>query len=281
MAEYPALPLFTDAFISDTIHLNAEQTGAYLMLLMVAWRSPDCALPDDDILLARFSRMEKRKWMAHKDVIMSFWTKRDDGKYIQKRLVDERNFADAKRDSAIQAGRASALKRKERHSTTVATERQREGNHPTPTYKKDITNVISKKNTPLKKPDDVSQNVWDGFLIQRKAKKSPVTKLVLAGIRREAEKAGWSMDAALQEICLRGWQGFKAEWVQQTKGISHGKKYTSDDALREVLAEIEADYAPGPPVFCDAGKIRENAGRIENFDEGNDRGFAGLSPPRN
>jgi hypothetical protein len=36
MSEFPCLPLFTDAFIADTGHLGAIETGAYLMLLMVA-----------------------------------------------------------------------------------------------------------------------------------------------------------------------------------------------------------------------------------------------------
>ena len=55
MAEFPALPLFTDALLGDTTHLDATEFGAYLLMLIVAWRSPDCALPDDDRYLARKS----------------------------------------------------------------------------------------------------------------------------------------------------------------------------------------------------------------------------------
>ena len=90
MAEYPALPLFTDAFIRDTTHLTAAQTGAYLMLLMTAWRAPDCSLPDDDKLLARIARMDGRAWVANKSVVMSFWKKDDKRRWVQRRLVDER-----------------------------------------------------------------------------------------------------------------------------------------------------------------------------------------------
>jgi uncharacterized protein YdaU (DUF1376 family) len=132
MAEYPVLPIFTDAFISDTAHLTAAQTGAYLMLLMCAWRTKDCRLPYNDDQLCRFARMDKRTWRANKDVILSFWEKTDDGHIIQKRLIDERKFADDRRDRAVQAGNASALKRKERHSTGVAPELQLKGNYPLP-----------------------------------------------------------------------------------------------------------------------------------------------------
>jgi uncharacterized protein YdaU (DUF1376 family) len=149
MAEFPALPIFTDAFISDTLHLNAAQTGAYFMLLMVAWRTKDCCLPDDDNQLARFARMDKRSWMVNREVILSFWKYNNDGHLIQKRLLDERKHAEVRRDHAIRAGHASALKRKERHSTDAITERQPKGNNPKPNpypIEKETTNVVSKKN---------------------------------------------------------------------------------------------------------------------------------------
>lgn len=132
MAEFPALPIFTDAFIADTLHLNALQTGAYFMLLMVAWRTKECALPDDDDRLAAFARLDKRTWLKNRDVILSFWHRNNAGHLYQKRLTDERKLAEDRRNQAVQAGRASALKRKERHSTDVITEGQQNANYPKP-----------------------------------------------------------------------------------------------------------------------------------------------------
>jgi hypothetical protein len=63
------------------------------------------------------------------------------------------------------------------------------------------------------RPDDVSEQVWADFLTIRKSKKAPLTASALQGIRREAQKAGWSLQDALRECCVRGWQGFKADWV--------------------------------------------------------------------
>ena len=61
----------------------------------------------------------------------------------------------------------------------------------------------------------MAHEVWDGFLTVRKAKKAPVTQAAMAGIEREARKAGWSLNAALTECCARGWAGFKADWVNK------------------------------------------------------------------
>lgn len=133
MAEYPALPLFTDAFIADTMHLTTAQVGAYLLILMTAWRSSDCAVPDDDVYLARICRMDKRTWAANKDVIRAFLSVTSQAKLQQKRLTDERKYVEEKRSKNAESGRSSALKRKERHSTNVATNRQPKTNQPTPT----------------------------------------------------------------------------------------------------------------------------------------------------
>lgn len=78
MAEFPALPLFTDAYLADTRHLNTEEHGAYLLLMMEAWRRPECSLPDDDRLLARLAGLPLDRWQEVRPVVMQFW--RRDGR---------------------------------------------------------------------------------------------------------------------------------------------------------------------------------------------------------
>jgi hypothetical protein len=63
-------------------------------------------------------------------------------------------------------------------------------------------------------PEGVSQEVWDSFVKQRKAKKAQVTALVIKGIQKEADKAGWTLEMALNEVVVRNWQSFKADWVK-------------------------------------------------------------------
>ena len=122
MAKYPALPLFTDAYMADTRHLTTLQHGAYLLLLMTAWRMPDCALPNDDVFLARICGMDKRTWQKNRDVIMAFWRQDEKQRWYQGRLRDEQQFVAQLRNKNSEAGKASALKRLNRDSTSVQPE---------------------------------------------------------------------------------------------------------------------------------------------------------------
>ena len=134
MAEFPYLPLWTDAFLADTMHLNTEETGAYLLLLMHAWRHPDCTLPDDDTMLARYARVSTRRWPAVKPSITPFWTKGDDGRLSQKRLTLERNRVVGRLKQARAASAASAkargLKSKQTASASAKRPLKRPVNEP-------------------------------------------------------------------------------------------------------------------------------------------------------
>ena len=165
MAKLPQLPLFTDAFIADTVHLDAMETGAYLMLLMCAWRSPDCKLPNDDKLLARYARCNARQWQKIKPSVMSFFEQDELQKWYQQRLLKEHIFVTAKLEQQKQAGKASALKRKETGSTDVENSGNgRSNGSPTPTPTPiPIPNSI--KNPPISpQPVDKSKEEGGGVL---------------------------------------------------------------------------------------------------------------------
>lgn len=115
MAEFPALPLWTDAYLGDTTHLKTVEHGAYLLLLMTAWRSRDCRLPDDDALLARYARCGPREWKRLRPIIEPFFDI-ENGFWTQRRLTDEAASVRQKKDAAAANGRASALKRAGRHT---------------------------------------------------------------------------------------------------------------------------------------------------------------------
>lgn len=129
MADFPYMPLFTDAYLADTRHLSTEEHGAYLLLLMAAWRTVECTLPDDDTRLARIAGVGVKKWVKLRPVMEQFFTVDDNG-WTQKRLLSERNRVTISRSQKSHAGKASALKRNETDSTAVGTEQPTEREQP-------------------------------------------------------------------------------------------------------------------------------------------------------
>jgi hypothetical protein len=62
----------------------------------------------------------------------------------------------------------------------------------------------------------VSPQIAKDFRALRKAKKAAITQTAVDGIRREAAKAGLTLESALAMCCERGWTGFKADWAGAT-----------------------------------------------------------------
>lgn len=90
-------------------------------------------------------------------------------------------------------------------------------------------------------PPDVPEGLWRDFCRLRKAKGAPVTETALAGIRREASRAGASIEAALGFMVERGHQGFIVEaWRRAHESASSAGRRIP---VAEDLAGV--DYGPG------------------------------------
>lgn len=150
----------------------------------------------------------------------------------------------------------------------------------TETYREETEkkeNTKKKKALPeIIKPDSVSDETWAAFTAQRKAKKAPINQIVINRIDNEATKAGWTLDAALQEICMRNWQGFKADWVKGKSNETHRgyktKSEQADDILAEYFAEqgitakagAGANRVSGTPELRAIQHVRERPGSVED-----------------
>lgn len=73
-------------------------------------------------------------------------------------------------------------------------------------------------------PEGVSDSVWKDYVILRKSKKAAITETAINGLKREAQKAHLSLEAALRICCERGWVGFKADWINGHNGIRPADK---------------------------------------------------------
>lgn len=194
-------------FIKDTTHLDDHQLATYLRMLWSYYTSESPISGDFEGVAFAMRTDEKtvRLLMRH------FFTKTPDGWHhtrCDKEIAEYHSKAEKARNSANARWKnADAMRtHSERNpNATVfdANQEPRTNNH----------KPVKEKATVVATPHGVSDSVWQDFVKHRKAKKAQVTQTVIDGIQREADKAGWPLDAALRECITRNWQSFKADWV--------------------------------------------------------------------
>jgi uncharacterized protein YdaU (DUF1376 family) len=90
------------------------------------------------------------------------------------------------------------------------------------------------------KPDNVDANIWNDFIALRKTKNARLTETALNGIVREAKKANVTINDALSMCCSLGWQGFKADWVKDTKKKEPAWVTAKKDWVNEMTGKSES-----------------------------------------
>jgi hypothetical protein len=178
----PWIKLYRDILDDPDWHdLDSEASKALVMLWLIA-SEDDGRLPDTKKIAFRLRISEqKTKSLIGK---LSHWLEQDDIS-----AISDRHQSDAP-------------------ETETETE--------TETYKEETEKGTERVSRLAVIPEGLDPKVWQDFLAIRKAKRSPLTQTALEGIRREALKAGVSLEAGLRTCCERGWQSLKAEWIGGT-----------------------------------------------------------------
>lgn len=185
-------------YISHTKHLSDMEDLAYRRLLDLYYLH-ERTLNEDVSLVARKINMKDN--VPEVRVVLEEFFKLEVGKgWINPRADEEIQKYQSKIQSAIRAGKASALARLNVSSTVVQ-----------PNKKQETLN--KKQETNIKRPRNVSKKTWDDFLVHRKNKKAPLTETALKGIKNEVKKTSISLEDALVMCQARGWQSFKSDWV--------------------------------------------------------------------
>jgi uncharacterized protein YdaU (DUF1376 family) len=180
-------------------------------------------------------------------VLKTFFDSTDQVTWSNSRADKEIAAYKDKTNKASMAGKASAQRRSNERSTDVEQTLDKRSTDVQPTNNhKPINNKHIKDIAP---PDGVLESVWQDFVKQRKAKKASITETAIKGIEREARKAGISLNDALQEICSRGWTGFKAEW------LTDKSKSSWADKQREWIAEATGQTKAYEPDIFDIAVI--------------------------
>lgn len=118
MSKPSHIPLFPDAYLRDTTHLTTEEHGAYFLLLMAAWGTEDCSLPNDDKRLAALAKLPLAKWRKLAPNVLEFWSI-DKGRLRQKRLLKEWQYVAETRAKRASAAKAKWSKNSDAHAMHV------------------------------------------------------------------------------------------------------------------------------------------------------------------
>lgn len=109
------MPLYVADYDRKTSRLSLSQDGAYLRILRDYWTNG--APPDDDDVLARIVRIERREWLKIRPAIVGFFDVRD-GSWFQKRAEEEIARARSLSEARAVAGAKGGRPRKETESNS-------------------------------------------------------------------------------------------------------------------------------------------------------------------
>lgn len=216
-------------------HLSQGQMGAYDLLLDWLY-SNEKPLPASRVAMCRIARAEKKQERSNVDFIISeFLTLTPEG-YTQKRVMEEIAKANEQAEVNRRIAEEREAKRRARIEHASCNEPSNDSctnGQPsqTPDTRHQTPEKEKKKIHPPAPPvppadagsksisaqdlvaEGVEEAVAKDWIWLRKAKRAPLTRTALDGIKREAKKANITFPDAIRMAAERGWQSFKADWI--------------------------------------------------------------------
>ena len=231
---------------SATAHLTNEEDLAYRRLLEMYYDT-EAFIPLETQWVARRLRVGTQPLES---VLSDFFVRTEEGwKHSRCDLVirEYHEMAEKNRRNGKLGGRPKSNKQGNKNPvgsqsvpSGIPVETHSKANQEpiTRTNNQDIKNTA----TIVATPHGVSSEVWSQFVKQRKSKKAQITDQVMVGIQREADKAGYTLEAALAEVVVRNWTSFKAEWVLE-------KQTATQKAAANMALLTRGMTAPKPANF--------------------------------
>lgn len=193
------MPLYVGDYLADTMHLNAAQHGAYLLLLMNYWRHGPLA--DDAAQLAATARTEPKVWSRDIWPALRMFFTLESGRWHQKRCDLELSKAEeGSRRGAVsrQADNARLKRWRERRNGAPPFGAAEKHHHPPETPNE--TRFIHRFETPNETPNETPPETRSKRRVQshpqsqpevvREEKESNINNLLMESVSpREAVAA--------------------------------------------------------------------------------------------
>jgi uncharacterized protein YdaU (DUF1376 family) len=255
------LPIWMDAFVRDTLHLEGDEVGAYFLILGAMWTSRDCSLPNDPRKLSRVCRCSMAKFKSRigpailqlldvsNDIVFS-QRLRKEAVFVQMSVTKQFCRRTGQKPAKLLKGLNWGL------STDKSADEPREPptQQPNNLHKRERERAGESELSPLfggqekkrapTKPKQASvrdrlievasPEAVDSYLEFRKGTKAKGTSDRAASLLLKQMVAirdrGGDVDEALDIAQLQGWHGLHADWYFKIKGQDNGKPNSNNSA---------------------------------------------------
>lgn len=229
-----------------TAHLTNEEDLAYRRLLDMYYDTEQ-KIPLDTQWVSRRLRVD-----AHvvRDVLKDMFVQHEDG-WFHARCDDVIQQYHAMAEKNRANGRLGGRKKNPVGSDSQPIAKATINQEP-------ITNNHKPKRekaTVVACPVSVNEQLWNDWLVIRKKKDAPLTQTAWELFLNQVTKAGWTVEDAIKECCLRTWASFKADWVapkqtfaQQAADIARTTVPAQHSGPDPALLKIKADLQKAVPM---------------------------------
>jgi uncharacterized protein YdaU (DUF1376 family) len=252
----------------DTAHLTLLEHGVYRQLIDLYYLQESAIPNETEWVMRRLCARTDEEQNAVHSVLSDFFELTENG-YVHGRCDKElAEYGEKKVTNKVNGQLGGRPKKTQSVISENQEESESKANETLTINHKPLTINHNKETTKTKKshsakPDDVSDSVWADFLQIRKAKRAPLTNTAMSAIAAEAQIAGINLQTALEHCCARGWQGFKAEWLQNAKAAQPGKAETTyQRSMRERWEEATGKRTLDESNVIDITPMQNNTARI-------------------
>lgn len=252
MSKAPAMPIFIDAYLSDTTHLSTEEHGAYLLLLMAMWRR-NGSVPDDNRDVARMVGLGLARWKKIKERLRPLLTF-EQSQISQKRLKKEWNYVTDYKEKQRKNAQKRWAKPNETKGLSDATAyaKPHAKTHSgicthTQEVKEEVTEYADRP-SPITKSESVgtlrkSKNLR-GLPFEKFWEKYPNKRG-----KQPASKTWKKLSLENQKAAIAALPAYEAACKETDTALQHGSTYLSKQTWKDFEAEATTEWHEQPEAW--------------------------------